>query len=73
MKKIIAIAFVVALSIFGGIHAKNSTVFNPARKVDFHKISYYGQYNSCNNSFRTNYVRPYVTKTGRYVGGYYRS
>lgn len=73
MKKILAVALVTALSIFGGIHIKNTTVGNPTSKLDLHQVSYYGQYNSYNNSFRTNYVRPYVTRTGRYVGGYYRS
>lgn len=74
MKKIIAFALIAAFSIFGGIHVKNnSTVFNPSSKVDLHELSYYGQYNSYNNSYRTHYVKPYVTRTGRYVGGYYRS
>ena len=36
-------------------------------------LSYYGQYNSYNNSFRTNYVRPYIRSNGSYVNGYYRS
>lgn len=73
MKKFIAVALVAALSIFGGIHIKNTTVGNPPSTPDLPQISYYGQYNSYNNSYRTNYVRPYVTRTGRYVGGYYRS
>ena len=73
MTKYIAIAIIAALSIFGGIQAKNSTVFNPSAKANFSQLSYYGQYNYYNNSYRTNYVRPYVTKSGRYVGGYYRS
>jgi len=73
MKKIITATFIATLAIFGGLKMNNSTVFNPTSKVDFKQISYYGQYNSYNNSYRTNYVRPYVTKTGRYVGGYYRS
>lgn len=73
MKKIITATFIAALAIFGGLKMNNSTIFSPTSKVDFEQISYYGQYNSYNNSYRTNYVRPYVTKTGRYVGGYYRS
>ena len=77
MKKIFTVALIAALSIFSGIHIKNSTVTNPftnpSSKLDLHQVSYYGQYNSYNNSYRTNYVRPYVTRTGRYVGGYYRS
>ena len=73
MKKIITATFIAAFAIFGGFKMNNSTVFNPTSKVEFEQLSYYGQYNSYNNSYRTNYVRPYVTKTGRYVGGYYRS
>lgn len=73
MKKMIAVTFIAALAIFGGFKMNNSTVFKPTSKVEFEQLSYYGQYNSYNNSYRTNYVRPYVTKTGRYVGGYYRS
>lgn len=73
MKKTIAIAIIAALSIFGGIHAKNSTVFNPASKVDLQHVSYYGQYNSYNNSYRTNYVNGYYRSNGHYVNGYYRS
>lgn len=75
MKKIIICSIIAVASIFGGIQFKNSTVFNPTSKaqINLDQLSYYGQYNSYNNSFRTNYVRPYVTHTGRYVNGYYRS
>lgn len=73
MKKIITATFIAALAIFGGLKMNNSTVFNPSSKADVEQLSYYGQYNSYNNSYRTNYVRPHVTKSGRYVNGYYRS
>lgn len=75
MKKIIVCIALVIASIFGVTKVNNSTVFNPSAKLklDLGQLSYYGQYNSYNNSFRTNYVRPYITRTGRYVNGYYRS
>ena len=73
-KKIITTALIIA-AIFGGIRINNATVFNPSSKleVDLSQLSYYGQYNSYNNSFRTNYVRPYIRSNGTYVNGYYRS
>lgn len=75
MKKFIVCAALVLATIFGVTKANNSTVFNPSAKLklDLSQLSYYGQYNSYNNSYRTNYVRPYITRTGRYVNGYYRS
>lgn len=73
MKKLTAFAAIALIAVFGVFKMERSTIFNPASKVDLHQVSYYGQYNSYNNSFRTNYVRPYVTRTGRYVNGYYRS
>lgn len=72
--KIITTALIIA-SIFGGIKMNNSTIFSPnsKAKVDLSQLSYYGQYNSYNNSFRTNYVSPYIRSNGTYVRGYYRS
>ena len=75
MKHFITLTLIVAAMIagFGFINMNRSTTYNPLSKVEMQHLSYYGQYNSYNNSYRTNYVRPYVTRTGRYVGGYYRS
>lgn len=73
-KKIITTALIIA-SIFGGIKINNATVFDPTSKakVDLSQLSYYGQYNSYNNSYRTNYVSPHFRSNGTYVNGYYRS
>lgn len=73
MKKILAIAAIALIAVFGVSKMERGTIYNPLSKVEMQHLSYYGQYNSYNNSYRTNYVRPYVTRTGRYVGGYYRS
>ena len=73
MKKILAIAAIALITVFGVSKMERSTIYNPLSKVEMQHLSYYGQYNSYNNSYRTNYVKPYVTRTGRYVGGYYRS
>ena len=73
MKKILAIAAIALITVFGVSKMERGTTYNPLSKVEMQHLSYYGQYNSYNNSYRTNYVKPYVTRTGRYVGGYYRS
>lgn len=73
MNKILSIVAIALIAIFGITKMDRGTVYNPMSKVELQHLSYYGQYNSYNNSFRTNYVRPYTTRTGRYVGGYYRS
>ena len=52
--------------------------FNEAKEKEkmlnrLSQLSYYGQYNSYNNSYRTNYVSPHFRSNGTYVNDYYRS
>lgn len=76
MKKIIATIFIMAITGFAMTSKSmqgNSTVLYPKTTAEQLQIAYYGQYNSYNNSYRTNYTNGYYKSNGTYVNGYYHS
>lgn len=46
MKKILAVAAIALIAVFGVSKMERGTIYNPLSKVEMQHLSYYGQYNS---------------------------